>query len=65
MHQRANSVNVLELHGSLWRMRCETEKKVFDDFQSGTYKSRKCTCGGWLRPDPDENGKKKNAMVNL
>ena len=51
MHQRANSVNVLELHGSLWRMRCETEKKVFDDFQSGTYKSRKCTCGGWLRPD--------------
>ena len=29
MHQRANSVNVLELHGSLWRMRCETEKKVF------------------------------------
>ena len=51
MHQRANSANVIELHGSLWRMRCEKEKSAYNDLESGLYKTRKCSCGEWLRPD--------------
>ena len=51
MHQRAGSVNVIELHGSLWRMRCETEGKCVDDMDNGKYKHRKCECGTWFRPD--------------
>jgi len=51
MHQRANSKNVIELHGSLWRMRCQKENRLFVDLENGKYKSRMCDCGEWLRPD--------------
>jgi len=51
MHQRAGTDHVVELHGSLWRLRCETEVQVFDDLNNGKYHSRKCKCGAWLRPD--------------
>lgn len=51
MHQRAGSVDVIELHGSLWRMRCETEGKCIHDMDNGKYECRKCECGTWLRPD--------------
>ncbi len=51
MHQRAATKKVIELHGSAWRLRCEVEGKVFDDLENGQYKSRKCDCGAWLRPD--------------
>lgn len=50
MHQRAGSRNVVELHGSLWRMRC-TEHGIFEDMGE-TFKTKKCSgCGTWLRPD--------------
>ena len=51
MHQRANSKNVLELHGSLWKMRCETEGTIYEDLDNGKYSSRYCDCGNILRPD--------------
>ena len=51
MHQRAKSINVIELHGSLWRMRCESEKIIIEDLDQGKYKTRNCDCGNWLRPD--------------
>ena len=51
MHQRANSKNVIELHGSLWRLRCDREKKIFEDTSSGLFKKKICECGDWLRPD--------------
>ena len=51
MHQRANSKNVIELHGSLWRLRCDREKKIFEDTSSGLFKKKICDCGDWLRPD--------------
>ena len=51
MHQRANSKKVIELHGSLWKMRCQTENLIFDDLEQGKYFRRKCTCGDWLRPN--------------
>ena len=51
MHQRAKSINVIELHGSLWRMRCGSEKIIIEDLDQGKYKTRNCDCGNWLRPD--------------
>lgn len=50
MHQRAGSRNVIELHGSLWRLRCDTCKSVKEDV-GRRYESRRCGCGNWLRPD--------------
>ena len=51
MHQRANSKDVLELHGSLWKMRCQTEGTIYEDLDNGKYSSRYCDCGNILRPD--------------
>jgi NAD-dependent deacetylase len=50
MHQRAGSQNVIELHGSLWRVRCPSHG-IFGDMGE-KYENFKCTqCGSWLRPD--------------
>ncbi len=50
IHQRAGSRRVIELHGSLWRVRCQRHG-VSDDMGE-TFKNRKCQdCGAWLRPD--------------
>ena len=51
MHQRANSKDVLELHGSLWKMRCQTESTIYEDLDNGKYSRRYCDCGNILRPD--------------
>jgi NAD-dependent deacetylase len=50
MHQRTGSKNVLELHGSLWRLRCDKEGKIFSNTDV-PLKSIKCSCGEYLRPD--------------
>jgi NAD-dependent deacetylase len=50
MHQRAGGKNVIELHGSLWRVRCPNHG-IWEDIGE-IYKNRKCDkCGEWLRPD--------------
>ena len=50
MHQRAGSNNVIELHGSLWRVRCGCSETRED--MGETYEYRKCPkCSNWLRPD--------------
>lgn len=50
MHQRAGSRNVIELHGSLWRMRCPSHGLSEDIGEA--YRSFKCEqCNLWLRPD--------------
>jgi NAD-dependent deacetylase len=50
MHQRAGNRNVIELHGSLWRLMCP-KHGVREDFGE-SYKRFTCeTCDGWLRPD--------------
>ena len=51
MHQRAGTDNVIELHGSIWRVRCEREGLTRQDLTEGPFKNRKCDCGAWLRPD--------------
>lgn len=50
MHQRAGAVVHAELHGSLWRVRCDAERTVRED-TSSPITSRTCTCGTYLRPD--------------
>jgi NAD-dependent protein deacetylase/lipoamidase len=50
MHQRAGSWNVIELHGSLWRLRCPYDgvtEDIGEKFRSYTCEK----CGSWLRPD--------------
>lgn len=51
MHQRAGAIVAAELHGSLWRMRCDTHGLQFDA-DDGPYRTRQCPdCGTPLRPD--------------
>jgi len=50
MHQRAGNKNVLELHGSLWRLRCPAHGSIEDIGE--TYEHYRCRqCDTWLRPD--------------
>ncbi len=50
MHQRAGSRNVMELHGSIWRLRCPVHGPRDD--MGKTYERYQCEiCGNWLRPD--------------
>jgi NAD-dependent deacetylase len=50
MHQRGGSKNVIEIHGSLWRMRCAIHG-ILDDIGEN-YISYTCSqCGSFLRPD--------------
>ena len=50
-YQRSGNNNVIELHGSIWRMRCESEGLIIEDLDQGKYHKRHCKCGNWLRPD--------------
>jgi len=50
LHQRAGSRDVLELHGSLWRVRCARCRTVSENLDA-PIRSRRCGCGTWLRPD--------------
>jgi NAD-dependent deacetylase len=50
MHQRAGSRKVIELHGSLWRLRCELCGTMREDF-GHDYQTLRCTCGNLFRPD--------------
>lgn len=55
LHQRAGSVNVVELHGSIFRTRCSNEKcelVPFRDVETHSSGVPKCTiCSATLRPD--------------
>ncbi|MBI4559203.1 MAG: NAD-dependent protein deacylase [Candidatus Hydrogenedentes bacterium] len=48
--QRAGCRSVVELHGSLWRVRCSREGIVREDF-SVPFRPRRCSCGAYWRPD--------------
>jgi NAD-dependent protein deacetylase/lipoamidase len=50
LHMRAGSRDVIELHGSLWRVRCDREGTVRDD-TSLPMQPRRCACGAYFRPD--------------
>ncbi len=50
MLQRAGARDVIELHGSLWQVRCDWEGTVKNDVDV-PIQSRTCRCGATLRPD--------------
>jgi NAD-dependent deacetylase len=51
LHSRAGARDVIELHGSLWRLRCGRHGRI-DDLAAGPYARRDCPqCGARLRPD--------------
>lgn len=50
LHQRAGATSVIELHGSLWRVRCDDEGVVVANDQV-PINPRRCTCGAYWRPD--------------
>jgi NAD-dependent deacetylase len=60
MHQRSGTHNVIELHGSLWRLRCPTHG-IFED-TGECYQHYTCPrCSNWLRPDITWFGDAMNA----
>ena len=52
LHQRggADPARVIELHGSLWRVRCDRDGVVVPN-DHVPINSRKCSCGDYWRPD--------------
>jgi len=50
LHQRAGVHDVIELHGSLWRVCCE-ECGTIRDNRDVPLGNRRCACGAYLRPD--------------
>ena len=50
MHQLSGNTNIIELHGSIWRLRSHCDRVVIND-RGKKYKNVKCDCGAWLRPD--------------
>lgn len=49
LHQRAGSPDAIELHGSLWRVRCDACRTRNENHDLPI--ERRCACGSWLRPD--------------
>ncbi len=50
LHQSAGSSHVLELHGSIWRLRCVRCGVEVQDRVTGLSEVPLCECGGLLRP---------------
>ncbi len=50
LHQLAGSEEVVELHGSLWRVRCDACGEARED-REAPKTSLRCGCGAWWRPD--------------
>ncbi len=51
LHERAGSVRVLRLHGSLWRLRCVAEGTEHEDLTPDVSPlPPRCRCGALLRP---------------
>ena len=50
MHQLAGSQHVYELHGCLWRIRCDTCGAQHEG-REAPLELLRCGCGAWWRPD--------------
>lgn len=50
LHHRAGADPVVELHGSLWRQRCDRCSRQIENDYTPDYPQKKCSCGRWLRP---------------
>jgi len=50
LHQRAGSENVLEIHGSIWALRCTRCLRAWADLSASLTIPPHCQCGGLARP---------------
>jgi NAD-dependent deacetylase len=52
LHRKAGSKNIIEIHGNLWRAKCQKEGIIFD-FIDVPLKEvpPRCKCGSLIRPD--------------
>jgi len=62
IHQRAGTNNVIELHGSLWRLRCDDCGITIEKISESFFK-KMCDCGKYLRPDITWFGDMLNSKV--
>lgn len=51
LHRRAGNKNIIELHGSIWRMRCTRDGTVTDVEAPVEEIPPLCHCGSLMRPD--------------
>ncbi len=52
LHQRAGSRKVVELHGNIWRLKCASCGRTWEDEQACKEIPPRCSfCGGLARPD--------------
>ena len=51
LHQLAGSTRVHELHGSLWRVRCDSCGATHHGRENPLAELHCAACGGWWRPD--------------
>jgi NAD-dependent deacetylase len=52
LHQRAGSRNVVELHGSITRVKCSREGAIVERWEASEAEVPRCVrCGAFLRPD--------------
>lgn len=52
LHELAGSINVLPIHGDIWKKRCNTTGYVITHYRkTNTELPPKCNCGTLLRPD--------------
>jgi NAD-dependent deacetylase len=53
LHERAGSPQPIELHGNLWRVRCQRACgfTARDEAASPPRQALHCACGAWLRPE--------------
>ena len=62
MHQRVGQKDVVELHGSLWRVRCE-RCQISEANWDTEFPNTRHDCGAFLRPDITWFGDTLNAQV--
>ena len=51
LHQKAGSRDVIELHGSIWRARCQSCQASYEIRADEKRRDNCPGCGDWLRPD--------------
>ncbi len=73
LHQRAGSKSVVEVHGSIWTLRCTECKREWQDLSPALDLPPHCQCGGMARPgvvwfgenlDPTAWAAAKHAAIN-
>jgi NAD-dependent deacetylase len=63
LHQRAGSKDVIEVHGSIWLLRCTLCDREWQDFSPSLQIPPQCECAGLARPGVVWFGENLNPKV--